>query len=423
MARRASKTKRRTSGRRPPREPARRKTTFVGETILITSLAAGGDGVGRLEDGRVVFVRASAVGDRVHVGEAEEAGSFLRADAFELVEPGESRREPGCRVFGRCGGCSWQHIEAAAQREARKQILHDAVSRIAKLQTIPEIGFVESPAEYGYRGRIRVLVRAGATGFRRARSHAIEPIDHCPVLQPELDEGLRKLAHQTRADPGAREAEFEYELAVAKDGSVRTTCLDESEARKGGGEPIELSVSGESIRVSPGGFSQANPLLFDAMIEGVGRALSGVEGGRLLELYAGSGFFTVGLARRFEHVVAIESSRAACRDLEANLRAAGRAHVEVRCARVEHHLDALAIERPDVLLLDPPRSGLPRGVADGLARLGAPRIAYLSCDPATLARDLAPLCRDSGGYRLSGLTVFDVFPQTPHVETLAVLDL
>ncbi len=389
--------------------------------VAIDSLAAGGDGVGRLADGRVVFVRLAAPGDRVRIREAEEGGSFLRAEGFELVEPGPARRAPRCEVFGQCGGCSWQHVEAGAQREARKRILGDALERIAKLASIPEIEVVDSPTEFGYRGRTRVVAKGREVGFRRHRSHQITSIEHCPVLRPELDAALGELAKRSGAEESGHDDEVEYELACASDGSVLTTCLDASSDAETA--KFELEVGGERVKVSAGGFAQANPALFDAMFERVAEALRLDRPETLVELHAGSGFFTIGLARHFERIIAVESNRDACGDLEENLGTAGLANVDVRCARVEDIFDGLATARPDAVLLDPPRTGLPRGTAARLAGLAAPRIAYLSCDPATLARDLAGLCRDAGRYRLTALTAFDVFPQTPHVETLAVLDL
>ncbi|MDP6980311.1 MAG: RsmD family RNA methyltransferase [Myxococcota bacterium] len=398
------------------------------ETVEVATLAAGGDGVGRLADGRVVFVRLAAPGDRVRIREAEAGTSFLRATSFELIEPGEVRREPGCEVFGRCGGCAWQHVQRDAQLEARRGILHDAIRRIAKLETIPKIEMVVSPHEYGYRGRTRVVARGRAVGFRRFRAHAIEPVEHCPVLRPEVDAALAELAARVRAAPHADDptGEREYELISASDGSVRCTSLEAAaepaEASTSDETKVALDVAGHRVLLSPGGFAQANPSLFDAMFEAVSSALMGEDAEHLVELYAGSGFFTLGLAQHFDRVVAAEADASACRDLESNLAASAIHNVEVRCARVEDSLDAFANQRADAVLLDPPRAGLARGAAARLAALGARRIAYMSCDPATLARDLAVLCGEEGGYELRTLTAFDVFPQTPHVEALAVLE-
>lgn len=407
------------SRKRRPSRRSRREPQAFEATVEIESLAAGGDGVGRLEDGRVVFVRLAAPGDRVRIQQAEVGSSFLRASAFELLEPGAARREPQCEVFGRCGGCAWQHVDREVQLEARRTILRDALARIAKLDGLPTIECVASPDEYAYRGRARVVVQGGRVGLRRAREHEIEALHHCPVLRPELDRALDALA--TRVEAGAVK-DCEIELALDQDGSVLETPLPGSSGVGNERAKRTLAVGGERLQVTGGGFAQANPALFDAMYDGVSDALAAAQAGTLIEFYAGSGFFTVGLARRFERVIAIEQNATACRDLEQNLARAGLDQVEVQCARVEDAIPLLAESAPDAVLLDPPRAGLAREAAMGIANLGAAHIAYLSCDPATLARDLALLCRDAGRYRLKSLTVYDVFPQTPHVEALAVLE-
>lgn len=416
------------SGRRPaPRSaPAESPQLIeINEVISIDALAAGGDGVGRAADGRVVFARLTAPGDRVRITAPDTGARYLRASAVELLQAGPNRVEPPCGVFGQCGGCAWQHIAYPLQVEAKRRILSDAIERIGRFREPPPIELVSSPRPYGYRGRTRLLTASGRIGYRRWRDHEIEPIRTCPVLLPELDSELGALASSLAADESqavdsARERE--WELATGSDHRVQSTLLCES----GSGEPIELEVGGERIRISPGGFAQANPSLYDRLFSLVIDALDGPSHGMLLELFAGAGFFTVGLARRFGRVVAVESDPRATRDLEHNLDAAGLGGVEVLTARVEHALEKLDHLRPDAVLLDPPRTGLARGAAERLAALGSPRIAYLSCDPATLARDLRILCTDptteNPRYRLSSLTGMDLFPQTPHVEALAVLD-
>ncbi|MBW2726736.1 MAG: class I SAM-dependent RNA methyltransferase [Deltaproteobacteria bacterium] len=402
----------------------------VDEEIVINSLAAGGDGVGRAADGRVVFARLTAPGDRVRITAPDPGARYLRASSVELLAAGPNRVEPRCAVFGQCGGCAWQHIAYPTQIEAKRQILSDAIERIGKFREPPPIEFVSSPSPYGYRGRTRLLSASGCVGYRRWRDHAIEPISSCPVLLPELDSELGALASRLATDESqARDSarEIEWELAAGSDLHVQSTPLGESGPETRGFEsPIELEVGGERIRISPGGFAQANPSLYDSLFSIVVDALDGLSLGILLELFAGAGFFTVGLARRFERVVAVEAHAPATRDLEHNLERAGQGGVEVITARVEHALEKLDHLRPDVVLLDPPRTGLVRGAAERLAALETPRIVYLSCDPATLARDLKILCNDpttgTPRYRLSRLTGVDLFPQTPHVEALAVLD-
>ncbi|MCP5039391.1 MAG: class I SAM-dependent RNA methyltransferase [bacterium] len=402
---------------RRPRAGPRRLAKELEEVISVDSLAAGGDGVGRLGDGRVVFVRFAAPGDRVRIRVPDSGDSFLRAKEFELLEPGRGRKEPVCEYFERCGGCAWQHLDYETQLEAKQRILRDALERIGKLTQLPAIEVVPSPRPYGYRGRTRVLGRGAHVGYRRYHEHALEPVTRCPVLVPALEAELEALAARVREqhEAGSAAEDREWELAVGRDGRVRCTELD-----TGVGPRVELEVAGEIIRVAPGGFAQANPLLYQTMFDRVAAALESASAGTLVELFAGAGFFTLGLARRFRRVIAVESDATACTDLSENLATAKLANIEVRNARVEEVLDDLCGRAPDALVLDPPRTGLARGTAGKLAAVRAPHIAYLSCDPATLARDLAQL--SASGYRLRSLTAIDVFPQTPHVEALASLE-
>ncbi|MDJ0850777.1 MAG: class I SAM-dependent RNA methyltransferase [Myxococcota bacterium] len=377
-----------------------------GPVLRIESLAAGGDGVARAPDGRVVFVPFSAPGDRVRVRFEEQRRRFARARVTELVEASPARVEPRCPAFGECGGCSWQHVAYSAQAEAKRGIVVDALERIGGLE-VPQVELVPCPSPYAYRMRARLLAEGGRVGYRRRASHALRAVDACPVLVPALEAELARLA--SRPPPG----DGEWELACAGD-RVRAVPLD-GRSRDAGS--LTLEVAGERLRVSPGVFAQANALLLEPLVE---RVMTAVGSGTLaVELFAGAGLFTLPLARRFARVLAVEGFEPAASDLRANLAAAGLASAEVVGRRVEEAAPSLVGLSPEVVLLDPPRTGLPAGGVALLVGLAASRVAYLSCDPATLARDLRELCPQ--GYRLAGVEVFDLFPQTPHVEALATL--
>jgi 23S rRNA (uracil1939-C5)-methyltransferase len=356
----------------------------------------------------VVFVPFTAPGDLVRVKVHDERRRFARAQVQTLIEPSPSRTDPVCSVFGTCGGCAWQHIAYPAQLEAKRKILSDALSRIAGLDGIAPERVVPSPAEYGYRGRTRLRVQGRRIGYRRRRSHALCPVTRCPVLVPELDRHLVALAE----DPPQRDGSFEL---AAAGGATRMAPLPGGE-----GEPLWHALSAGRMRVSPGVFFQSNALLMESLCTAVVDAAG--TGKRAIELFAGAGLFTLGLARRFDSLVAVESSPAAVADLEHNLGEAGIRNVKVICERLDRTLDGSAMGGvdPDVIVLDPPRSGLEEGGAEAVAALGAGRIVYLSCEPATLARDLALMVRC--GYEPEPLRAFDLFPQTPHVEALAVLE-
>lgn len=388
--------------------------------------------MGHIADGRVIFARFTVPGDRVRVAASDTGGRFVRAHSVDVVEASPDRVEPVCAVFGDCGGCAWQHVAYTAQVQSKRQILTDAIGRIGKFRELPPIQFIPSPKAYGYRGRTRLQSTRGKIGYRRFRDHEIEPVAACPVLVPELEAELALLAFTLSANASGDSKLCEWELAVGSDRQVRTTALTEGMieqrtiAAPGQDERIDIEVAGVRMGISPGGFAQGNPFLFEVLYSTVAEAVRDVAGEELLELFAGSGFFTVGLGKLFKRVIAVESNPTATRDLAHNLANAGITGVDVRTSRVEDALPKLVGSKPDVVLLDPPRTGLVRGAADPLAELGAARIVYLSCDPATLARDLRIICGDpaseSPRYRLSRLVGFDLFPQTPHIEALAVLD-
>lgn len=379
----------------------------VGDVVdlRIDALAAGGDGVGRTAEGRVVFVPRTAPGDRVKARIAALHPRYARAELEQILEPSPARVAPACAVFGECGGCSWQHVDYAVQCEAKRQIAEDALRRVGKLTLPCPITLRPSPMPYAYRARARVAVEEGRVGFRRANSRELCAVSRCPILCEPAEAQLAALAEAKPARDG------EWEIASGA-GAARAHEVG------GAGPALELDVAGEKLRVSPGVFFQANPALHAALVESVARAAG--RGALAVELYAGCGFFTLALARGFERVIAVEADPAAVADLRHNLARAGARGVEVVHERVEVALTrSLAAVRPDAVALDPPRTGLPRGAAAALCARAPERIAYLSCDPATLARDLAALV--AGGFALEAVEAFDLFPQTPHVEVLASL--
>ena len=333
--------------------------------LKIDELAAGGDGVGRGPDGRVCFVPFTAPGDRVRVQVTESRARFARGRVLALLEPGPQRSDPVCPVFGSCGGCAWQHVAYPAQLAAKARILEDALRRLGGLEPPGPVEVAPSPSAYGYRSRARVLAQAGRVGYRRRRSHAVCATTRCPVLLPPLDEKLHELAQR----PPSRDGE--WELAWG-DGQARAVPLAAP-----GRERISLELAGERIGISPGVFAQANALLLPAL---AARLLALAGGGQsALELYAGAGCFTLPLARRFEHLVALEASAEAVRDLRANLKSAGIENVQVLAETLELALErgSLAALAPDTLVLDPPRAGLPEGAARG-AGAARPRTHRLS---------------------------------------------
>lgn len=329
---------------------------------------------------------------------------FAHARVEALLEAGPDRVAPRCAVFGTCGGCAWQHLDYPAQLRAKGQIVRDALQRIAGLPWPTPVSVVASPSAYGYRARTRVMCRAGRVGYRGRRSHELCEVRHCTVLNPTVQHALERLA--------ARPPEQDGEWELAGVGDARALPLPAQDAAC-----IDLEVGGDRLRISAGVFFQANAGLHETLLRAVLGAAE--RGAHALELFAGAGFLTLSLARRFERVTAVESSAPAAADLAHNLAVARLENVEILAARAER-LPADALGAPDVIVLDPPRSGLPPGLGAALARCRPARMVYLSCDPATLARDIRALRGE--GYALGRIEAFDLFPQTSHVETLAVLE-
>lgn len=398
-----------------PPEEQRAETT-------IERLAAGGDGVGRLPDGRVLFVPMTAPGDRVRVRVVEARRRFARGEVLEILEEGPGRAEPQCPEFGRCGGCRWQHLAYSTQLDAKRTIIEDAVARIARMALPGEVLMTPSPQPYGYRLRARLLAREGEVGYRRWHSHTLCGVGACPVLTPSLNRELAGLVDRVaRANPTGRADEEEWEILAAADGARSTRITRDPQ-----GEPLSLQVGEDALRISPLVFTQGNALLLEELRDAVvSAAVAGTDrgSGRAVELYAGAGLFSLELARGFAEFDAVEANRAAAVDLEHNLSAAcPGAGWRVHAIPVEDALTDLIADGAAVsaLVLDPPRTGVSDAAMAAMVSLAPRRIVYLSCDPATQARDMGRLAE--AGYGLRSLRGFDLFPQTSHVEALAVLE-
>ncbi len=391
--------------RRPPRPPDGSAPPRV-EEVRIRGLGSGGEGVATARDGRVLFVPGTAPGDLARVEVVEERRRFGRGRLLALLEPGPDRVEPRCPAFLRCGGCAWQHLRYGAQVAAKGRLLRDALERIGGFRLERDPPVHASPAPYGWRVRARVVADRGRPAFRARGSRRPVPVDGCPVLVPELDRRLRELAAEAALPPG------EHELVAGAGGSVRVVPL------ASGGERLRLGVEPVDLEISPGVFAQAHAGLSGRLVEEVVRAAG--RGRAVVELYAGAGLFTAGLAGNFDRLVAVEGDPAAAADLRRNLARAGARGVRVLAAAVEDALPELGGWHFDCAVLDPPRSGLGPAAREGLLALAPPRIVYVSCHAAALARDLRALA-EAGGYRLQELAGFDLFPQTPHLEALALL--
>ncbi|MEM9176366.1 MAG: class I SAM-dependent RNA methyltransferase [Myxococcota bacterium] len=398
-------------------------------TVEVESLSSGGDGVARLQDGRVVFVAGGVPGDRVVLDVVEEKKRFAKARIAEVLQAGPGRVEARCPHFGTCGGCLWQHVAYDVQLEAKRRVVSDALERIGGLDLPERIGIVPSPSPYGYRGRARFVECEDGVGYRVRGGAGAQAVETCPVLVPGAEAALVERGRLARASDGPRARRTrEWVVTTGSDGASIVTpggTRKKARGRTGSARHVRLEVAGSTLWVSGDSFVQGNVLLWEALVESVVAACLGEDlgpGARFVELHAGAGFFTLPLAEAGLFGCAIESAPSAVDDLRGNL--AGTAHarsVEVVAGRAETRRDlARRFAGADLALVDPPRTGLEPPVCEALVASGPRRLVYLSCDPGTLARDLAMLTR--AGYVLAAVQAFDLFPQTPHVETLTTLE-
>lgn len=429
--------------------------------LSIEKLIYGGDGLARTPpgpDGRSMAVLVPFVlpGERVEAGIRQEKPGFARGSVTQLIEASPDRVQPRCPYFQRCGGCHYQHIPYEHQLEFKAQILRDTLQRIAKIELKDEIRLHPSPP-WDYRNRTRLQVRTTpefALGYYRFGSREFLPVRECPISSPLINRVIAELTEL--GGLGCPSAVEEIELfANATDDQMLawTFCHDdapkhdllhwaealrsqfptlagisffssrrrsEDEAAsdlklltQSGARSLRYKTRHAEFEVSAGAFFQVNRHLVDELISVV---TADAHGNVALDLYAGGGLFSVPLAENFHHIFAVEASLTSFADLRKNVPAS----VKVVNTRTEQYLRSRSARQcPDLVVLDPPRAGAGKAVTRSLVELGAPRIRYVSCDPATLARDLVALF--SAGYRIEETHLFDLFPQTFHIETVMLL--
>jgi len=425
--------------------------------LSIEKLVYGGDGLGHA-GGNTVFVPYVLPGEQIRASTKAKKKKVIWADLVEVTEPARARQAARCPHFGKCGGCHYQHISLDEQIRLKQEILRETLSRLGGIRWEGAI-HTHTAAPYGYRNRAQWGVREAkprAIGYFLPDSSVVLPIDECPVLSPRLEETFRQLQEMTRSaqlPPGVVEIEafadsqdekialnvaFEKfpKPAAELGGAFRDAIprieslllLDQKTNRFDLSGPGYLfhEAGGFRYRVSHLSFFQVNRFLLEDLLKTV---VGGARGSLALDLYAGVGFFTLPLAKSFDRVLAVDANLAATRDLVANAEQAG-----VTIKSFNEHAEVFLkknAEKPDFAILDPPRAGLGAEAAAKLAALGSPEIRYLSCDPATLARDLAVLTASTrkdqqspaGGprYEISEIHFFDLFPQTFHIEALVRL--
>jgi 23S rRNA (uracil1939-C5)-methyltransferase len=406
--------------------------------LQLTGMAYGGAAVGRHE-GRAIFVPLAIAGERVRAEIVEDKGRYANARLVEVLTPSPDRVEPRCPHFGPgpegpCGGCQWQHIAYLAQVRFKHEILADQLRRVGGFADPPLLPPVPSGSPWAYRNQTRFGVARGEgrLGYRAPNSQRIIPIRECHIiderllaLYQDLDlelSGLKSLALRvgTATDELMMVLDTEGDEAPALETdlpiSVALQFRNGTSATLVGTSDIVEEVNGRAFYISAGSFFQVNTPLAGAMVQQVLAHLDLKGDETVLDAYSGVGLFTAFIAPHAARVIAIESNASAVADAQINLDEFD--NVALYQADVEDVLPTLDGVL-DAAVLDPPRTGCAPGVLDALIRLRPARIVYISCDPSTLARD----CKGAaaGGYHLAATQLFDVFPQTYHIESISLL--
>lgn len=384
------------------------------ETVTIDKWVYGGDGLGRI-DGRVILVPFILPGETARVA----VGKDIHANLLEVVSPAPERVVPPCPLFTKCGGCHYQHAPYEFQLPRKVEILREQLRRVGKIEYNGEIEIISGPP-LAYRNRVQFHVAEGKIGYLEAGSHTLVPVTgDCPIASPKVNQALGIMRERMRdrrfpdfirtLEIFTNEAEVQINVPETNRPVARSFfAWCESVAA------LDYATSFGTFRVGPRSFFQVNRFLMERLVDA---ALEGAEGETALDLYAGVGLFALPLARRFREVHAVEAGSSAVRDLEFNAERAGAAAIRAHRTRVEDFL-AQHHSAPEFVLADPPRAGLGKAVVHNLERLAPQRITIVSCDPATLARDLAGLTR----YKIRRLILIDLFPQTFHLETIVQLE-
>jgi 23S rRNA (uracil1939-C5)-methyltransferase len=440
----------------PPREVSaanRAHLKFKPVQLRIEKAVYGGDGLGRLPAdergrGKSVFVPFVLEGERVESTITEQKAGFARAQLDRVLEASAERVSPACRYFQRCGGCHYQHSNYAHQLKMKAAILRETLQRTGKIELPCELQIHPSPP-WNYRNRTRLKVQTApefALGYYRFRSHDFLPIEECPIGSPLINRAIAEIcgfARKAQIPIELREIELfanqsddsllveaycafgmrrteasllAEKLVTVMPEIIGATVFEQTRAAEAKylahcGEPQLEYRTKASYRVSAGSFFQVNRFLIDELVDIVTADHSGELA---LDLYAGVGLFSRILARNFAQVIAVEASQSSYADLRENTPR----EVKAIRATTERYLEAAPV-RAGFVVADPPRGGLGESVVRGLARISAPRVTYVSCDPSTLGRDLGTFVEL--GYRIEGAHFIDLFPQTYHLESVFLL--
>lgn len=404
--------------------------------VTLTTLTYGGEAMGRLEDGRAVFIPFGLPGERVSVRLTDEKKNFARGEIVEILSPSPDRIEPKCKHFGECGGCHYQNLSYEKQLAAKTDILIDQLKRIGKIENPPVKPMVASLNPWNYRNHVQFsLDRDGKLGFQKSNSNRVVPITECHMpeasindfwsqLEFEPETNIERVSLRAGVDddllmvlesesPEPPELEIEAGISIAH-------VYEENTVVVAGNDHIVIRVLDSDFKVSAASFFQVNTAMAEKMVQHLLTCIPVSLSTTLLDVYCGAGLFSAFFAPKCGRVIGIESSESACEDFAVNLDEFD--NVELYEGLAEDVLPGLVgqIANLSYAIVDPPRAGLDKQVIDGILELSPQMIAYVSCDPSTLARDAARLI--NAGYKLKEVTPFDLFPQTYHIESISLFE-
>ena len=403
--------------------------------ITLEKLTYGGEAMGRLSDGRAVFVPFGLPGETVRIQLTQEKQNFARGEILEILKPSPDRIEAKCKHFTQCGGCHYQNLSYEKQLLAKADILRDQLQRIGKIENPPVQPTVASPNQWNYRNHIQFhLTDDGKVGFINARGNATMPIEECHLPEPTIDSfrndlqfesrmNLERVSLRTGADDDLMlilesETEETPELEIEADISI-VHIYEGHPVVIAGSNSLTIQVLGKDFHVSAPSFFQVNTKMAEKMVQHLQTQLPITNQPiNLLDLYCGVGLFSKFFADKYAKVIGIESAPSSCEDFAINLDEFD--NVELYEGAAEEILPALApqLTEPIHMIVDPPRAGIDKFALDAILQINPQIIAYVSCDPSTLARDAARLIK--GGYTLQHVTPFDLFPQTYHIESISI---
>jgi 23S rRNA (uracil1939-C5)-methyltransferase len=402
-------------------------------TIEITSLVYEGYGLGRLPDGKAVFVPFVLPGEKVRIKIREEKKRFAYGELIEILEASADRISPTCKHFGDCGGCHYQHIPYALQLQYKRSIFCEQLQRMGGIQAPVVDEVVSSNQEWNYRNSLQFhLAQEGELAFIDSKQSNALKVEECflpmgeianvwPLMNFEKENKISRIEiRQNENNEVLVKLEGELadipEIEITSSISMVHSNADEQIVISGD-DHLMMPLAGKDFQVSAGSFFQTNFSGAKALLDSVLEMAEGLQG-TLLDLYCGVGLFSAFLSEKFDYVIGVEASASACQDFAENLDQYD--HIDLYEGKVEKVLPGLDV-KPDCVIVDPPRKGIDRFALDALVEKKPPVIIYVSCNPSTLARDVKRLMRS--GYSLERSILVDMFPQTYHIESVNYLTI